>query len=94
MNHLEGRKDAFSLISILLSFTIIAILYYFFMDNMFNKPVVNNQTKEMMTEVGINASSNISVLESTKAKIHEMERQQFTFEENRLGNYLEGTKKK
>ena len=72
MRDIKDQKGFIGLISLLLTLVIIVFISYKIYNVYLSKPSVDTQTKKMLTEQGIDTSSQQGVLESTKAKLKDV----------------------
>jgi len=80
-----NRETGFSLIGMLLALIIIAILYLIAIKVYFKGPVIDEETKEFLTEQGIESDDYRGVVESTRHKMDKVNK-----EIERREKHLEG----
>jgi len=77
VNSLSGnKKNGFlSLLGLILTVGIIIFLFYLSINTYLNKPVVDKESQKALAEQGIDTSSRQAVLESTKRKIADINKE-------------------
>ncbi len=71
-----NKKNGFlSLLGLILTVGIIIFLCYLAVNTYFHKPVVDKESRDALAEQGIDASSRQAVLESTKRKIADINKE-------------------
>ena len=68
MRYMRNQKGI-SLIGMVLSIVIIAIVCYFFIKVYFKEPSLDEETKQEMAEQGINSSNKLSMIEGTRNRV-------------------------
>lgn len=70
---LKDNKGYITLVGILLVVVIIGVLYYASANSYFKKPLLDEETHELVEKEGIDTSTYKSLLDSTKEKAKEYE---------------------
>ncbi len=70
------RRGFFSLIGILLALALACAMYFFILKMYVQKPVVDRATAGSIKESGIDTSGYSAILNSTKSRLRDIEKQQ------------------
>jgi predicted membrane protein len=71
----KERNGFFTILGTLLAVAIILFLCYLLLNNYFKKPLLDNKTQGVLSEQGINTSNYRTILDSTKDKLKDIEKQ-------------------
>ena len=82
-----NSKGFIGLLGLLITTVLIGVMVYFAFTEYFSKPSVSQQTQNTMKEVGINTSSQLSVVQSVTSQLKDIEAMQERQSQGILNSY-------
>ncbi|MBF0595369.1 MAG: hypothetical protein HQL22_10455 [Candidatus Omnitrophica bacterium] len=73
---LAERRGFISFLGILLALALSSVLCYFMVTSYFKKPALDKATAGVVQESGIDTSGYSTIINSTRSKLHDLEKQQ------------------